>query len=213
MKKRDLLYWAIIGTLVLVCNSLWEENQRRGVVSVIDTDSMYVAPTASESKGVGTWTVSVPKIGVGVPKMEINVPKSARNVLEREINVPKSARNVLEREIFVSEGETDTEAQDTTDAVEAISIREEGDSIKVEIPVTQKVYRDSSYTAWVSGYRASLDSIKVRERTVIIAEKGEKRKPKVTVGLTGGAGLVGLRGETGLGWFVGLGVTVPLWGW
>ena len=199
MKKRDLLYWAIIGTLVLVCNSLWEENQRRGVVSVIDTDSMYVAPTASESKGVGTWTVSVPKIGVGVPKMEINVPKSARNVLEREI--------------FVSEGETDTEAQDTTDAVEAISIREEGDSIKVEIPVTQKVYRDSSYTAWVSGYRASLDSIKVRERTVIIAEKGEKRKPKVTVGLTGGAGLVGLRGETGLGWFVGLGVTVPLWGW
>lgn len=199
MKKRDLLYWAIIGTLVLVCNSLWEENQRRGVVSVIDTDSMYVAPTASESKGVGKWTVSVPKIGVGVPKMEINVPKSARNVLEREI--------------FVPEGETDTEAQDTTDAVEAISIREEGDSIKVEIPVTQKVYRDSSYTAWVSGYRASLDSIKVRERTVIIAEKGEKRKPKVTVGLTGGAGLVGLRGETGLGWFVGLGVTVPLWGW
>jgi len=199
MKKRDLLYWAVIGTLVLVCNSLWEENQRRGVVSVIDTDSMYVAPTASESKGVGTWTVSVPKIGVGVPKMEINVPKSARNVLEGEI--------------FVTDGKSDGEAADTTAAVETISIREEGDSIKVEIPVTQKVYRDSSYTAWVSGYRASLDSIKVRERTVIIAEKNEKRKPNVTVGLTGGAGLVGLRGETGLGWFVGLGVTVPLWGW
>lgn len=202
MKKRDLLYWAIIGTLVLVCNSLWEENQRRGVVDVIDTDSMYVAPTASESKGVGIWTVSVPKIGVGVPKMEINVPKSARNVLNGEF--------------FVPEGETARQnlaAQDSTAAVEAISIMEEGDSIKVEIPVIQKVYRDSSYTAWVSGYRASLDSIKVRERTVIIAEKGEKRKPKVTVGLTGGAGLVGLRGETGLGWFVGLGVTVPLWGW
>ena len=42
-----------------------------------------------------------------------------------------------------------------------------GDSV-VEIggiPTTQKVYRDTGYVAWVSGYRPSLDSIRVMERT------------------------------------------------
>ena len=36
-----------------------------------------------------------------------------------------------------------------------------GDSVRVEIPITQKVYSTSDYTAYVSGYRASLDSIDI----------------------------------------------------
>ena len=34
------------------------------------------------------------------------------------------------------------------------------------LPIEQKVYKDSNYTAWVSGYRPRLDSIYVRERFV-----------------------------------------------
>lgn len=34
------------------------------------------------------------------------------------------------------------------------------------IPITQRVYQDSSYTAYVSGYLPSLDSIEVYNRTV-----------------------------------------------
>ena len=35
-----------------------------------------------------------------------------------------------------------------------------------EVPITQKVYEDSLYTAYVSGFHASLDSITVRNRIV-----------------------------------------------
>ncbi len=33
------------------------------------------------------------------------------------------------------------------------------DSVEVEIPITQKVYSDSTYKAYVSGYKPSLDSL------------------------------------------------------
>lgn len=41
------------------------------------------------------------------------------------------------------------------------------DSIDVPIPIVQKRYDDSLYTAWVSGYEPNLDSIRVREREII----------------------------------------------
>lgn len=40
-----------------------------------------------------------------------------------------------------------------------------GDSVWVDIPITQKVYEDSLYRAYVSGYHASLDSIFVNRYT------------------------------------------------
>jgi hypothetical protein len=41
--------------------------------------------------------------------------------------------------------------------------------VSVEIPITQKTYTDdSTYVAYVSGYKPSLDSINVYERTVYI---------------------------------------------
>jgi hypothetical protein len=40
------------------------------------------------------------------------------------------------------------------------------DTLYVEIPRTQKEYADSSYTAWVSGYKPRLDSIEVYNRTI-----------------------------------------------
>ena len=36
----------------------------------------------------------------------------------------------------------------------------------VMLPITQKVYRDTSYTAWVSGYAAALDSIHIHRPTL-----------------------------------------------
>ena len=86
-----------------------------------------------------------------------------------------------------------------------------GDSLMLEIPITQKVYEDSLYTAWVSGYMAKLDSVRIRERTVFMVEKStEAKKRKIGFGVVGGVGLVGLNGRTGGGWFLGVGLTVPL---
>lgn len=44
------------------------------------------------------------------------------------------------------------------------------DNVAMELPITQKRYGDSTYTAWVSGYRPALDSIYVypRHETVTI---------------------------------------------
>ena len=145
MRKRDGVYLVIIFVLLWVCGHLWEQTQRRGVIDVIDKDTLVTAPTASGSQQVGTWTVSVPKIGVSVPKMGNFVPETA-------INVPKLTKNVPKAE---SGGDTATYG---TEDAEDISITDRGDSLQVKIPITQKKYEDSLYTAWVSGYRATLDA-------------------------------------------------------
>ena len=40
------------------------------------------------------------------------------------------------------------------------------DSVDVTLPITQRTYRDSNYTAWVSGYKPSLDSIHTYNKMV-----------------------------------------------
>lgn len=61
-----------------------------------------------------------------------------------------------------------------------------GDTVHVvaEIPITQKEYSDdSTYTAWVSGYKQSLDSIDVYKNTVYITKEITKTKvQKFSVG-------------------------------
>ncbi len=60
------------------------------------------------------------------------------------------------------------------------------------LPITQKVYEDSLYTAWVSGYEANLDSIRVTEKvitttTTITKEKEGSRwaiGPTIALGVT-----------------------------
>ncbi len=49
------------------------------------------------------------------------------------------------------------------------------DSVAAVIPITQKVYRDSAYTAWVSGYEAALDSIRITSPTVTVTRRVPKR--------------------------------------
>lgn len=82
------------------------------------------------------------------------------------------------------------------------------DSVGVCVPISQRVYVDSAYTAWVSGFRASLDSIRVYPRTEIVRECNYKPPSKWSVGITGGVGygLSSRRFEP----FIGLGITYSL---
>ena len=79
-----------------------------------------------------------------------------------------------------------------------------GDS--VEIPIVQKRYADTTYTAWVSGYKPSLDSIEVYRKTVLQREiiTLRKKAPRWGIGITGGYGY-GSRNK-GFEPFVGIGV-------
>lgn len=75
---------------------------------------------------------------------------------------------------------------------------ERKDTVWVTVPRTQKRYEDSTYTAWVSGYEARLDSIHVYRqtvtRTVAVPEtalKGGTRNwlhERFGAGIVGGAG-------------------------
>lgn len=84
------------------------------------------------------------------------------------------------------------------------------DSIEVVVPITQKVYEDSLYKAWVSGYNQRLDSLHLYHKEVcypMIVEK--KVKPKVVVS----AGVYGGFGVKGADYGLGISVGVPIWSW
>lgn len=62
------------------------------------------------------------------------------------------------------------------------------DSADVVIPITQKVYEDSLYRAFVSGYNASLDSMILFPRNEVITVYREPKRWHMSVSL--GMGLV-----------------------
>ena len=92
----------------------------------------------------------------------------------------------------------------TTDTIVKI------DSIEVVVPIVQKVYENSEYKAWVSGYEPSLDSINIYNTTKYYpVVETVKIKPKIAIsaGVYGGFGVKGA--DYGLGIMVG----VPIWSW
>lgn len=82
------------------------------------------------------------------------------------------------------------------------------DSVDVLVPITQKVYEDSTYRAYVSGFNASLDSIFVYRRTEYITNtRVVKSKPKrFSIGVQAGYGIT----PKGFQPYVGVGVSVNL---
>lgn len=102
------------------------------------------------------------------------------------------------------DGEISSDSAEVSDALTMV-----GDS--VEIPITQKVYEDSLYTAYVSGYHQSLDSIKVRERIVntkTTETRTETEYRRWNIGLTAGYGYGVMNRQTDF--FIGVGVTYNL---
>lgn len=80
------------------------------------------------------------------------------------------------------------------------------DTVEVRLPIVQKVYRDTNYTAWVSGFEPKLDSISVRHRT-IIERRTVRERGRWGVGLGVGLGV----GSGGPGVGIGLGIFYKLW--
>ena len=80
------------------------------------------------------------------------------------------------------------------------------DTVEVSLPIVQKVYRDTNYTAWVSGYEPRLDSVSVRHRT-IIETRTVRERGRWGVGLGVGLGV----GSGGPGVGFGIGIFYKLW--
>ena len=84
------------------------------------------------------------------------------------------------------------------------------EDIEVEIPITQKVYEDSTYTAYVSGYKPSLDSLILRmpNTTTTIVKTNERSRWSISV--HGGYGLT-LTKQPRFEPYIGIGISYNLY--
>ena len=86
------------------------------------------------------------------------------------------------------------------------------DSIEVPIPIEQKRYEDSLYTAWVSGFRPALDSIRLHQPEIVttITKTIVQKAPRLSVGLSVGPG-VSIDKDHHMGIYVGFTANYRLW--
>ena len=63
------------------------------------------------------------------------------------------------------------------------------DSVKVQLPIVQRTYGDSLYTAWVSGYDARLDSLRLYTRSQYSFKVRDKPR-RWGVGIGAGVGFL-----------------------
>lgn len=80
------------------------------------------------------------------------------------------------------------------------------DSVKVQIPISQKVYEDTLYRAYVSGYEPNLDSITIKQRTTYITRTIRDKESRFRIGLQAGYGLT----PKGMMPYVGVGLSCRL---
>lgn len=88
------------------------------------------------------------------------------------------------------------------------------DTLSISLPITQKVYEDSTYKAWVSGYEPALDSIRIYQpvttitKTITNTEIRYKAK-RWGVGVQAGIGVTPNKIEP----YIGIGVTYNIFSW
>lgn len=80
------------------------------------------------------------------------------------------------------------------------------DSVKVQIPISQKVYEDTLYRAYVSGYEPNLDSITIKQRTTYITRTIRDKESRFRIGIQAGYGLT----PKGMMPYVGVGLSYRL---
>lgn len=92
------------------------------------------------------------------------------------------------------------------DTVQTFSYSQENDTIRdtIPIPITQNVYKGNNYTAYVSGFHQSLDSISVTEK--IITNTIVKKRSRWNVGISTGYACT----PKGLSPYIGVGITYNL---
>lgn len=86
------------------------------------------------------------------------------------------------------------------------------DSLEVPIPIEQKRYEDSLYTAWVSGFRPALDSIALHQPEIVttITKTIVQKAPRLSLGLSVGPG-ISIDKDHHLGIYVGFTANYRLW--
>ena len=183
MDKKTLTYIVLAMLLLLGVSLFWNYKQYRDLQEKPEVvrDSVTIIEYKETKDSLPTSkTESV------VGSIKVPIPKKKDVDAELSQTVPDSFPNL-------SQTVPDTESEDS-----------------LELEITQKVYSDSTYTAYVSGYEPRLDSIFVRQKVITntIHEKETievKKFRRWNLGLIGGYGF-GLNSKS-VEPFIGFGVT------
>lgn len=81
------------------------------------------------------------------------------------------------------------------------------DSVQVVLPITQKMYSDSTYRAYVSGYNPKLDSIFVYAPTKYVTTVVKARPKRWGIGVQAGVGY----SRGGFSPYIGFGISYTLY--
>ena len=89
------------------------------------------------------------------------------------------------------------------------------DTVFVHLPIEQRQYSDPRYTAWVSGYRPQLDSIRIYKTTEYITKEIKTvAKPKRWgIGLQAGYGVSLHKGQVFPAPYIGVGLSYSIFSW
>ena len=99
------------------------------------------------------------------------------------------------------------------DTLRLVEVIHDSSNVVVDIPIVQKEYSDdSTYTAWVSGYKPQLDSISIYRKNVSISKETvitKKDRKKFGIGpmIYGGFNI----GSRKMDYGVGIGISYHIW--
>lgn len=180
--------------------------------SAVSVDTVRDTVKVREPMAADSTVTGVIRVPVVLP-MEPDVPKAEIKVFEPD-SLDKALHGDGAAKLHPTEPSGKRNGGDNVGDDSEVQKRgkiERKDTVWVTVPRTQKRYTDSTYTAWVSGYEARLDSIHVYRRTVtrtVVVSKKENTGrgwlgERIGAGIVGGAGygLLGKRADV----FVGVG--------
>lgn len=208
VKNIALLLFLAVFVASLCLNvhhcTMREQEPYRDTIRTTFVDTIpYYKPVPKEEKPLGNITAKLP---VSVPKL----PEHTAKLPEVHQSLPDCEK------LFGKRFPNGTLQQNpypppSADHFEDMSEKVTPDSADVVVPITQNVYEDSTYTAYVSGYRASLDSLIFRmPREVTTITNTHYQKPKRwSIGIQVGYGMT-LKGTPQFAPYVGIGVSYNL---
>ena len=124
--------------------------------------------------------------------------------------IPKDSLIVRYRTDILPVANKASKGYDNNDSLLSQSVEQVGgDSAAVVITITQKVYEDNAYKAWVSGYEPQLDSIFVYQKTQVINNYIREKPKRWGIGLQIGYGCTGKE----LHPYIGIGVNCNIFRW
>lgn len=128
--------------------------------------------------------------------------KSNRHVCERNAPSAKIDTVVIHDTLHIAKP---ISVESAVVRIDTIRVKDANDTIYISapIPITQMRYTDSTYTAWVSGYSPSLDSIYVYPKREIITTTIRPKPKRWGVGVHGGVGIT----PKGLQPYIGVGIS------